>query len=160
MPFLAALACTVLLALAVGVAITRMSVAGSAQPPDQPPYCDSERLIAGRRLLPQAAAGCPVSAQAARSTAAELLVGGGSVREAVLARVSQAGPGAVGRDRLAWVVVLHSDFLLVPATRCAPPRASGPACAVSGLGAVSNEEVVVVDGDSGQILATVPIPDG
>jgi D-alanyl-D-alanine carboxypeptidase len=47
---------------------------------------------------------------------------------------------------------------MLPATGCAPPRPNGPACAARGLGRVSTEAVVVVDGSSGQVLATVPVP--
>jgi hypothetical protein len=176
--FLLALGCTALLALAVGAGVSRL--AGGDRPPpelrtvpldalsgagitladpEQPPYCETERALAQRGWLSDTVAGCPISRQAAAAAAAALPAGQGSVREATLARVSDSGGGRIGQNRLAWLVVVHSDFLMLPTTRCAPPRASGPACASSGLGLVSSQAVVVVDGASGQVLAIVPVPD-
>jgi hypothetical protein len=176
--FLLAMGCTALLALAVGAGTSRL--AGGDRPPpelrtvplnalstagitladpEQPPYCEPERALAQRGWLSEAVAGCPVSRQAAAAVATALPTGQGSVREATLARVSDSGGGRIGQNRLAWVVVVHSDLLMLPTTRCAPPRASGPACASSGLGQVSSQAVVVVDGASGQVLAIVPVPD-
>jgi hypothetical protein len=94
----------------------------------------------------------------ASASAAALPGGQGTADEAVLAQVTGTTGGIVGQNRLAWVVVVHSKYLMLPSTGCAPPRPNGPACAARGLGRVSTEAVVVVDGSSGQVLATVPVP--
>jgi hypothetical protein len=117
-----------------------------------------ERTLIQRGWVPSSFAGCPISEQAASASAVTLPEGQGTVAEVVLAEVSGTEGGTIGQNRLAWVVVVHSRFLMLPATGCAPPRPSGPACAANGLGRVSSEAVVVVDGFSGHVLATVPVP--
>jgi len=59
---------------------------------------------------------------------------GRTVDEAVLAQVTTTASGAIGQNRLAWVVVVHSKYLMLPASGCAPPRPNGPACAARRTG--------------------------
>jgi hypothetical protein len=126
--------------------------------PQQPPYCETERALARQGWVSSSFAGCPIPETTASASATALPGGQGTVDEAVLAQVTGTAGGAIGQNRLAWVVVVHSKYLVLPATGCAPPRPNGPACAARGLGQVSTEAVVVVDGSSGQVLATVPVP--
>ncbi len=120
----------------------------------QPPYCTAEQIGVVRGWT--GAAGCAISREEAE--AAALQGGSGKVSEAVLARVSGTGEaGDIGQDELAWVMVVHSPVLVLPAIACDPPVASGPACAVRSLGPVSNDAVVVVDASTGEVLATVPV---
>lgn len=77
--------------------------------------------------------------------------------ESVLARVSGDGASDIGPDQLAWVIVVHSTMIVLPAVACEPPVASSPVCAVRRLGPVSNRAVVVVDASTGAVLATLPV---
>jgi hypothetical protein len=174
--FWIALGSTALLALGVGVGVgsigawTKPAPQLSAVPsealagagitlaaPDQPPYCETERALADQGWVSSSFAGCAIPEQAASAAAVALPGGQGSVGEIVLAQVTGTDAGAIGQSRLAWVVVVHSKYLMLPATGCAPPRPNGPACAARGLGRVSTEAVVVVDGSSGQVLTTIPV---
>jgi hypothetical protein len=122
----------------------------------QPPYCGLEQGAAQRVQTGSGWAGCAISR---RDAAAAALEGTrGTAGEAVLARVS--GTGAIGQDRLAWLVVVHSKMLMLPTTGCAPPVPSGPACATAAAGPLSTRGIVIVDGATGQVLTTVPIPGG
>src|SRR5205807_10563360 len=101
-----------------------------------------------RGWRPGGAAGCPITgAQAARATAAP-------VRETVLARVSAAGPGPVGQDRLTWLVVsrptLHVMFL------CVGVYAS-PACPPGTQSTTASQAVVLVDAHTSRVLDVVPV---
>jgi hypothetical protein len=125
--------------------------------PNQPPYCDTATTLAGPGWVAGSVGGCPISEHAASAAAAAQPDGHGTIGEAVLAQVTATEGGAIGQNRLAWVVVVHSRHPTLPTTRCAPPRPNGPACAARGLGRVSTESVVVVDGSSGQVLATFPV---
>jgi hypothetical protein len=173
--FLAALGATALLAAGVGVEITHLAASSPPAPrlrtvspgtlsqagitlaaASQPPYCDLEQGAVQRVQTGSGWAGCAISRQDA--AAAALQGTRGTAKEAVLARVS--GSGTVGRDRLAWLVVVQSQLLMMPATGCAPPVVSGPACATAAPGPLSTRGVVVVDGTTGQVLATVPVPSG
>lgn len=121
----------------------------------QPPYCAAEQVGVVRGWIGAGRAGCAISRGEAEGAALQGL--SGTVPEAVLARVSGDGAGDIGQDRLAWVMVVHSTMLVLPAAACEPPLASGPACAVRRLGPVSNHAVVVVDASTGAVLATLPI---
>jgi hypothetical protein len=173
--FLAALGATALLAAGVGVGVTHLVSSGPLAPrlqtvppgtlsragitlaaASQPPYCDLEQGAAQRVQTGSGWAGCAISRQDA--VAAALQGTRGTAKETVLARVS--GSGTIGQDRLAWLVVVHSKLLMMPTTGCAPPVASGPACATAVPGPLSTRGVVVVDGTTGQVLATVPVPGG
>jgi hypothetical protein len=174
--FLAALGATAVLAVGFGIAVTRATAAAAPAPrlhsvaagtlsqmgislaaADQPPYCGAERVALGQGWIATGRGGCAIDS----SDAIDSAVHGdpGTAQEAVLARVSVtgAGPSAVGGNRLAWVVVVHSALFVLPASGCGPPVATGPACASRRLGPVSNQAVVVVDGETGQVLATVPV---
>jgi hypothetical protein len=122
----------------------------------QPPYCEFGRGIAERRWMSGGIAGCAITR--AEAEAALLPVFQGHVSEAVLARVTGPAASDLGRDRLVWMVVVQSSLLVLPTTACAPPVASGPACAVSHLGPVSKEVIVFVDAANGQVLTSVPVP--
>lgn len=121
----------------------------------QPPYCAAEQVGVVRGWIGAGRAGCAISRGEAEGAALQGL--SGTVPEAVLARVSGDGAGDIGQDRLAWVMVVHSTMLVLPAAACEPPLASGPACAVRRLGPVSNHAVVVVDASTGAVLATLPM---
>jgi hypothetical protein len=173
--FLVALAGSVLLAVGFGIGIGLL--AGAArQPPhlrtvppaalaragvtlgaaDQPPYCDAERTAAERHLVSNGLAGCAITAAEARD--ALLPSFQSSVTESVLARVSGPAVSGIGDGRLVWVVVVQSSLLVLPTTACGPPRANGPACAAPRMGQVSTQAIVFVDGSSGQVLTTLPVP--
>jgi len=171
--FLVAVVATLLIAVGVGVGVSRLDATAPPAPrlhtvpadtlsragivlggASQPPYCGVEDRAVERGWLAARSAECAVGRD--RAAAAALPGGRGAVLEAVLARVS--GDGVVGHGRLAWVMVVRSDLLLVPANACAPPSATGPACAVARLGPVSNQAVVIVDGATGQVLRWVPVP--
>jgi hypothetical protein len=117
-----------------------------------------ERALARQGWVSSSVAGCPIAEQAANAAAVALPGGQRSVGETVLAQVTGNQGEAIGQNRLAWVVVVRSKYPILPATGCAPPRPNGPACAARGLGRVSTEAVVVVDGSSGQVLTTIPVP--
>lgn len=175
MPFLAALGASVALAVGVGVATTRL-VAGAQEPPrlrtvpprtlpaagfslspaSQPPYCAVERGAAERGWTSSGLAGCAITQSQAE--AALLPIFEGHVTEAVLARASGPAGSEVGTDQMVWLLVVRSSQLVLPATACGPPRASGPACAAGRMGPVSTEAVVFVDATSGQVLTSVPVP--
>jgi hypothetical protein len=121
----------------------------------QPPYCAAEQVPIVRGWIGAGRAGCAISRGEAEGAALQGV--GGTVSETVLARVSGDGAGDIGYDRLAWVTVVHSTMLVLPAAVCEPPVASGPACAVRRLGPVSNQAVVVVDASTGAVLATLPV---
>jgi hypothetical protein len=128
--------------------------------PNQPLYCDTATTLAGQGWVSGSFGGCPISERAASTAAAALPDGQGTIAEAVLAQVTATEGGTIGQNRLAWVVVVHSKYPILPATVCAPLRPNGPngpACAARRLGRVSTETVVVVDGSSGQVLATFPV---
>jgi hypothetical protein len=175
--FWIALGSTALLALAVGLGVSSLGAWTQPPPvlsavpsgalagagitlaaPQQPPYCETERALAQHGWVSSSFAGCPIPEMTAFASAAALPGGQGTVDEVVLAQVTGTGGDVVGQNRLAWVVVVHSKYLMLPTTGCAPPRPNGPACAARGLGRVSTEAVVIVDGSSGQVLATVPVP--
>jgi hypothetical protein len=175
--FWIALGSTALLALAVAIGVSSLGAWRQPAPqlsavpsdaltgagitlaaPQQPPYCETERALAQQGWVSSSFAGCPISERTASALAAALPGGQGTVDEVVLAQVTGSTGGIIGQNRLAWVVVVHSKYLMLPSTGCAPPRPNGPACAARGLGRVSTEAVVVVDGSSGQVLATVPVP--
>lgn len=124
-------------------------------PADQPPYCGAGRPAAGRGWVPSGLPGCAISGEEARASLLPAFQG--MVTEAVLARVSGPAGSGIGQGRLVWLVVVRSSLLVLPATACAPPVASGPACAVRDLGPVSPEAIVFVDGSSGQVLTTLPV---
>jgi len=173
-PFLVALGASAALALAVGVATTRLvaraevaphlrtvppgtlSAAGiSVAAASQPPYCDVERSAAQRGWTSAGAAGCAIGQPDAE--AALLPVFQGHVTEAVLARVTGPATSDIGHDRLVWMLVVRSSLLVLPTNACGPPRASGPACAAGRMGPVSSQAVVLVDATNGQVLTTVPV---
>ena len=175
--FWIALGSTTLLALGVGIGVSSLEAWTQPPPqlstvpsaalaaagitvaaPQQPPYCETERAVAQQGWVSSSFAGCPIPEKTASESAAALPGGQGTVDEVVLAQVTGTSSGTIGQNRLAWVVVVHSRYLMLPATECAPPRPNGPACVARGLGRVSTEAVVVVDGSSGQVLATVPVP--
>jgi hypothetical protein len=170
--FLAALAATAVLAVGFAVWVDHVSAGAEPSPvlhtvaageltragvtlaaPGQPPYCGVDLEVAGQRLASAGPAGCAVSEQAARSSLLPAFQG--AVTEAVLARVS--GPSAIGQDRLVWLLVVRSSLLVLPTSRCAAPRANGPACMSLALGQISTEAVVFVDGTTGQVLTTLPV---
>ena len=121
----------------------------------QPPYCAAEKVAVVRSWIGAGRAGCAISRGEAEGAALQGV--NGTVSEAVLARVSGHSTGDIGHDRLAWVIVVHSTMLVLPAVACEPPVSSGPACAVRRLGPVSNHAVVVVDASTGAVLATLPV---
>jgi hypothetical protein len=100
----------------------------------QPPYCGVTDTTVGRAVLPPGSIACPVS----RRTAEMAATRGGRTHtvESVLALVTSPS-SAVGRYRLAWVVVTQ------PAGGC--PLSSGRSvlCPAGGFGAWN--QVVVVD---------------
>ena len=133
-----------------------MSGAGiSLAPAGQPPYCGVERGAVQRGWIGTASGGCAISQQ----EASQAIPPGQAVLEAVLVRVDAPDPSPIGHGRLAWLLVVRSNLLMLPTIGCAPPVASGPACAVRRLGRVSNEAVVVVDGSSAEVVTTLPLPN-
>jgi hypothetical protein len=174
-PFIVALGASAVLAAGVGVLTTRL-VSSTQQAPSlhtvpaqtlaragisvaaasQPPYCDVERTAAARGWTSAGLAGCAIDRTEAES--ALLPVFQGHVTEAVLARVTGPASSQIGSDRLVWMVVVQSSLLVLPTNACGPPRASGPACAAGRMGPASTQAVIFVDGNSGQVLTTVPVP--
>ena len=172
--FLVALAGSALLAAGFGIGIGRV-VGAARQPPhlrtvpaaslaragvtlgaaDQPPYCDAERTVAARHWISTGVAGCAITGDEARAALLPSFQSG--VTETVLARVSGPGATGIGQGRLVWVVVVRSSLLVLPASACGPPRASGPACAAPRMGQASPQAIVLVDGSSGQVLRTVSV---
>jgi len=82
--------------------------------PAVPPHCRIAQVAVGRGWLPQGAAGCPISRQAAIADATR----GSDSRalDAVLARVTAASGGV---DQLLWLVVVQSSIVMTPAIACA-----------------------------------------
>ena len=162
-----------LLAAGFGVGISRLTAAAGPPPSlgtvpagtlsragvtlaaaSQPPYCDIERGAA-QRGAPAGVGGCAISREQAESNL--LPAFRGTVREAVLARVSGPSGSGIGQDQLVWLVVVRSNLLVLPTTYCAPPVPGGAACQSRGLGAVSNQAIVFIDGLTGQVLTTVSV---
>lgn len=172
--FLVALGASVLLAIGVGVGVGRLAQGPQTAPKlrtvpvgalaragitigaaDQPPYCGAGRSVAGRRPVPSFLPGCAISGEEAQASL--LPVFQGTVTEAVLARASGPATSGLGQGRLVWLVVVQSSLLVLPTTACAPPVASGPACASRDVGQLTGEAIVFVDGSTGQVLTTLPV---
>jgi hypothetical protein len=173
--FAAAVAASAVLAVGFGLWVSHLAAATPAAPQlrtvpartlpnagisvaaaSQPPYCDLERTAAERGWTSAGVAGCAITRPEAQ--AALLPIFQGNVTEAVLARVTGPVGSEVGQDRLVWLMVVRSNLLVLPATACGPPRASGPACAAGRMGPVSTQAIVIVDGTSGNVITTVPVP--
>jgi hypothetical protein len=96
----------------------------------QPAYCGVERVRAA------GVGGCAISRGDAE--AALLPAFQGTVREAVLARVSGPPASGLGRDRTVWLVVVRS-YLLVRPDQTSP------------------DVVVFVDAATGKVVTTLPV---
>lgn len=168
--FLVALGASALLAAGFGLTVARLAAATEPAPQlrtvpagtlqqagfsvagaGQPPYCDLGRDGARRRWVSGGVAGCAIT----RAQAEDALLPGfqQSVREAVLARVSGPDGGAVGRNRLVWMVVVESSLLVLPPSGCAAAVSTGPVCPVPS----TNQAVVLIDGTTAEVLTTVPV---
>ncbi len=122
----------------------------SLAPAAVPLHCAAVEAAASRHWLPSAAAGCPMSREAAIVAAARGTVP--HVREALLARVSSTRSGPVGQDRLAWLVVLQPSAAILPKFVCASPAADRP-CPPGTTAAPA--AVAIVDAHVGQVLEVV-----
>jgi hypothetical protein len=172
--FLVALGGSALLAAGFGIGVGRLAQAPQPAPQlrtvpagalaragitigaaDQPPYCDAGRSAAARRVVQSGLPGCAISGEAAQASLLPAFQG--TVTEAVLARANGPAASGIGQGRLVWLVVVRSSLLVLPTTACAPPVASGPACASRDMGQVSGQAIVFVDGSTGQVLTTLPV---
>ncbi|HZV52831.1 MAG TPA: hypothetical protein VFD49_24095 [Candidatus Dormibacteraeota bacterium] len=117
----------------------------------QPPYCGLAENGPVSRWLREGLAGCAISRSAAEAAATR--GASGTIQESVLARVTANGTLRIGKDRLAWLVVLRGGF--------GPQRVACPIAAASVqvpcpvLPALSLTRVVIVDGLTGQVAAVV-----
>src|SRR5579875_3305307 len=108
----------------------------------QPPYCGLAENGPVSRWLREGLAGCAISRSAAEAAATR--GASGTIQESVLARVTANGTLRIGKDRLAWLVVLRGGF--------GPQRVACPIAAASVqvpcpvLPALSLTRVVIVDG--------------
>ncbi|HXM57216.1 MAG TPA: hypothetical protein VOB72_17585 [Candidatus Dormibacteraeota bacterium] len=171
--FLLALAASALLAIGFGIGVTRatgatpqaprlrtvsagaLAAAGvTLAPPEQPPYCDAERTAAARRWISAGMAGCAITDREAEAALLPELQS--TVTEAVLARVTGPAVAGVAEGELVWLVVVRSNPQLAT-SECGPPRANGPVCAARRPGQVPAQEIVLVDGSSGEVLKTLPV---
>ncbi len=117
----------------------------------QPPYCGLAEGGPISRWLRTGLAGCPISRSAAEAAATR--GASGTIQETVLARVTANGALPIGKDRLAWLVVLRGGS--------GPPRVACPirgatthiTCPV--ISTPSFTRVVIVDGMTGQVVAVV-----
>src|SRR5579875_2787367 len=82
----------------------------------QPPYCGLAENGPISRWLRTGLAGCPISRSAAEAAATR--GASGTIQETVLARVTANGALPIGKDRLAWLVVLRGGS--------GPPRVACP----------------------------------
>jgi hypothetical protein len=128
LPFAAAALATALLASGVGVAANRLSAPAARPAPQlktvapavldrvgislaaasQPPYCGVADAAVNQRWLRPGSAGCAISQDAAEAMARR----GGSARvlESVLALVTSTRIQGIGRDHLAWLVVVQQSI--------------------------------------------------
>jgi hypothetical protein len=123
-------------------ALTRLGISLSAA--SQPPYCGVADAAMGRGWLRQGSAGCAIDRDSAESSARR----GGSARvvESVLAFVTSSRNTAIGRDRLAWLVVVQQAVM--------PCQQSGWVC----LGPARTfgwSQLVVVDAHGGGLVGTL-----
>jgi hypothetical protein len=127
LPFAAAVLATALLASGVGVAANRLATPRSQPVPQlktvspaaltrlglslaaapQPAYCGVAAAAVSQGWLRPGSAGCPISRDAAESTARR--PGSGRVVESVLGLVSSNRIASVGHDHLAWLVVVQQS---------------------------------------------------
>jgi len=175
--FLVALAGSVVLAVGVGLGLGHLGAGAQPAPrlrtvpaamltqsgitltaAGQPPYCGLASGAAERRWIPTSLAGCAISAQQAKGALLPAFQGG--VTEMALARVSGPYASHLGQDRLVWLVVVRSSLLVLPTTDCTSPVVTDPGCVARRLGHTSAQAIVFVDGSTGQVLTTLPVPVG
>src|SRR5262249_10168956 len=151
----AALAASVLLALAAGVAFSRLGAGAEPAPAlatvpagvfaragitvegaSQPPYCDAERGAAQGRVA-IGVAGCEARRDGAAGALRRALRG--RVAEAALARVGGPPAGGLGKGRMVWLVVVRSSLLVRPDQE-------------------SPQVLVFVAAATGEVIPTLPAP--
>jgi hypothetical protein len=130
-------------------ALQRYGITLAAAP--QPPYCGLGAPGPLGRWLRAGLAGCAISRSAAEAAATRGATG--TVQESVLARVTANGTLRIGRDRLAWLVVLRGG--LGPQRFACPAAGAGAPVSCFALPALSFTRVVIVDGLTGQVMAVV-----
>lgn len=164
LPLAVAAAATALLAAGTGVAANQFA-APRAQPPpqlktvpsatltrlgvtlsaaSQPPYCGMAGAAMGRGWLRQGSAGCAIDQDTAESAARR----GGSARvvESLLAFVTSTRNPAIGRDHLAWLVVVQQT--------ASPCQQNGWGCPGAAR-AFGWSQLVVVDAHGGGLVSTL-----
>ena len=176
--FLAALAASALLSVAVAVAADRATSAQERtpelrtvkrqafsqitgvqlSPARQPWYCGAEQAVADRGWFPGWTGGCALGLAEARKGArmAEPF----DLLEAVLASVDSSRSPNVARNSLVWVLVLHPRVASQPVIACGPAP-SGPAnpCPAQPP-ATPLTIVVIVDARSARTLLVANVSGG
>jgi hypothetical protein len=131
--------------------LTRLGLTLSA--PAQPLYCGLAGAASSRGWVQSGAAGCAIDRHAAEAAAQQ---GGSLVVESVFAFVTSTQDPAVGRNRLAWVVVAQQT----PGA-CLPPATGGSSCPPGGRRPFTWSQVVLVDAhDAGVIIRKRLMPAG
>jgi hypothetical protein len=145
--------------LATVPAATLRGAGYTLSPPAEPPYCGVVEAAAAHRWLRGSAAGCPIDRDAASEAATSMasVVGGGgpTAKEALLARVSAGRSSSLGQGHLTWLVVVHTNAVLLPMLTCASPAVGGP-CPPQAV-SVFPTSVVFVDAQSGRVMEVLPV---
>lgn len=167
LPLAVAALATVLLAMGVGLAASQLATPRTQPPPQlktvppttlarlgislaaasQPPYCGLADSAVGHGWLRSGSAGCAIGREAAESTARQ----GGAARvvESLLAFVTSTRAAAIGRDHLAWLVVVQQ-------TLGACQQSGGwSLCVGTGRGGFGWNQLAVVDAHSGGLLGVL-----
>jgi hypothetical protein len=129
--------------------LQRDGITLSAAP--QPPYCGLADDGIVSHWLRTGLAGCAISQSAAEAAATR--GASGTIQEAMLARVTANGGLPIGRNRLAWLVVLRGGF--GPQRLTCPAGGAGPRAACATVPTPSFTRVVIVDGMTSQVVAVV-----
>lgn len=170
--FVAALVSSAVLAAGFGVAVNAATRVTGSRPhlrtvsdaalaqagytlaaPAVPLHCEIALQAVGRGWLPQGAAGCPISRQAAIADATR----GSDSRalDAVLARVDMPGGGV---DQLVWLVVMRSSIVMTPAIAC---PGSSSAVSVRCPVPIGGTTLQLLDAYSGRMLRFLAVgPSG
>ena len=172
LPFAAATLVTALLASGVGLAANRLAapapppapqlktvtpamldrVGISLTPASQPAYCGVAAAAVAQGWLRQGSAGCAISQESAEAAARR--GGGARVVESVLALVSSTRISGIGRDHMAWLVVVQQ-----PVRTC--QQSGGWATCLGPTRSFSWSQIALVDAHGGGILNTLRlIPTG
>jgi hypothetical protein len=173
LPFAAAAVATALLAGGVGLGADRLltpradpapqlhtvsqasleRLGLSLGPASQPPYCGIADAAVGQGWLRPGSAGCAIDRDVAESAAAQ----GSATRvlESVLATVSSTRNAVIGRNHLAWMVVLQQS----PTLNCQQTGARMTCAGVTGS-AFGWNQLAVVDAYGGGVLSTLRLSPG